>query len=178
VIKLWSLCSCNSFLWSNLFGRGPLYSVELGARSSVDPIVKASSVDSGNPSRRWRRGLEQVCSNLETNHLVCDCLCVLLAFNFSCFTLSWFTCLRTNPLLVQSCLVYFTCYTCCVTLWAFHFHHHTWHWSITPQYNTVALRTSNPYLGELGGRSSEPRKGYSALSRVLRDRCITHFIKV
>ena len=42
-------------------------------------------------------------------------------------------------------------------------------------YNKIALRTSNSYLEELRGRSSEPFTGYSASNLALSDRCIISF---
>jgi len=44
--------------------------------------------------------------------------------------------------------------------------------SIIVPYNKVALRTSNSFYEESGGRSSEPFTGHLALSLVLGDCCI------
>ena len=92
------------FLWRHLFGRGycKLESSVLG--SSVDHC-KASSVDSGNPSRRWRRGVERwleprnkyLCLRLSfalALHFAFKFLLHYIAFNsclWSCFFLSAIT---------------------------------------------------------------------------------------
>ena len=103
----------------------------------------------GNPSG-WRRGRRAGCSNLEKILCVCD----------------WFTCF--NSLLYIDCFIYLL-YTHC-NIYLFHIH-------IVDQYsyNKIALCTSNSYLEESRGRSSEPFTGYSASSLVLGDRCITTF---
>ena len=50
--------------------------------------------------------------------------------------------------------------------------------SILYSYNKIALCTSNSYLEESGGRSSEPFTGYSAYCLILGDCCIIIFLIV
>ena len=52
--------------------------------------------------------------------------------------------------------IFIVIFTCCIFIL-----------SIIYSYNEIALRTSNSYLEESGGRSSEPFTGYSASSLVL-----------
>ena len=151
MIKLWSLWLLVLFLilWRHLFGRGhcKLWSSVLG--SLVDRC-KASSADSGNPSRRWRQGVERWLEP-RNKHLVFAIALCQFCFKFLFSLLLSITCLSFKISLLVLLFLILVIYLVCTS--SLHFIH-----SLFDQfsYNKVALRTSNPFKGnqEEGVRTS------------------------